>query len=98
MKDNNFKYQIVLVLAPKLEEKLREKVLAKIESWLTDNKAEVSKKDHTGIKDLVYEIAGGRKGDFWNLDIVASKPLKLNELNLSLNRDSNVIRYLILKK
>ena len=71
--------------------------MAKIESWLKDNKAKIAKKEHTGNKELVYEIAKGRKGDFWVLDVVAELPLKLNELNLFLNREVNVIRYLILK-
>lgn len=98
MKDNNHKYQIVLVLAPKVEEKDREKILSKVESWLEANSAKVAQKDHTGMKELVYEIAGGRKGDFWILEVEAVKPLKLTELNLFLNREINVIRYLILKK
>ena len=71
--------------------------MAKVESWLTTNKAKIAKKEHTGNKELVYEIAKGRKGDFWVLDVVAELPLKLNELNLFLNREVNVIRYLILK-
>ena len=98
MKDNNHKYQMVLVLAPKVEEKDREKILSKVDGWLENAEAKVAKKDHTGIKELVYEIAGGRKGDFWVLDVEAAKPLKLTELNLFLNREVNVIRYLILKK
>ena len=98
MKDNTIKYQMVLVLAPKTEEKDREKILAKVESWLGDHTGKIAKKDHWGMKDLVYKIVGNTKGDFWILDVEATKPVKLNELNLFLNREVNVIRYLILKK
>ena len=97
MKENLHNYQIILVLSPKAEDKDKDKVLAKVESWLSVNKAKVTKKDHTGKKDLVYEIAKGRTGDFWVLDVAGEAPLKLNELNLFLNREVNVIRYLILK-
>jgi ribosomal protein S6 len=97
MKEKQHSYQMILVLSPKAEDKDKDKVLAKVETWLTANKAKISKKDHTGNKELVYEIAKGRKGDFWVLDVVSELPLKLNELNLFLNREVNVIRYLILK-
>ncbi len=97
MKENNHNYQIILVLAPKTEEKDKEKVLAKVESWLEAAKAKVTNKDHQGNKELVYEIAKNRKGDFWVLDVAGEVPLKLQELNLFLNREINVIRYLILK-
>lgn len=97
MKENLNKYQMILVLNPKAEDKDTDKVLAKIESWLGTNKAKIAKKDHTGNKELVYEIAKSRKGDFWILDIEAEAPVKLTELNLFLNREINVMRYLILK-
>jgi ribosomal protein S6 len=97
MKDNQHNYQIILVLNTKSEDKEKEKVLAKVESWLETNKAKVAKKEHTGVKELVYEIAKSRKGDFWMLDVGGATPLKLNEINLYLNRDANVMRYLILK-
>lgn len=97
MKDNQHKYQFVLVLDSKIEDVEREKTLNKIETWLKSNKTEVVKKEHTGAKDLVYAIRGLRKGDFWILDIACEVPLKLKELNLLLNRETSVIRYLIIK-
>jgi ribosomal protein S6 len=97
MKDNKNKYQMVLVFGQKVEDKDREKVLIKIGSWLKDKKAVVEKTDHTGMKELVYEIKGQRKGDFWMLDVVGEVPIKLTELNLYLNRETSIIRYLILK-
>jgi ribosomal protein S6 len=97
MKDNQHKYQIILVLNTKSEDKDKDKILEKIESWLGVNKAKIVKKEHTGVKELVYEIAKSRKGDFWLLDVEAGSPLKLNEINLFLNREINVMRYLILK-
>jgi ribosomal protein S6 len=60
--------------------------------------AEVSKKDHMGNKELAYEINGFNKGDFWVLDIDSLKALNLKSVNLFLNREVSIIRYLILKK
>ena len=95
MKGKKYQYQLVVVLNPKTEEK--EKVLKKVTDWLDNNKIEVSS-DHMGLKDLAYEINKNAKGDFWILNLDAESPLKINELNLLLNRESNIIRYLNLKK
>ena len=95
MKGKKYQYQLVVVLNPKTEEK--EKVLKKVTDWLDNNKIEVSS-DHMGLKDLAYEINKNTKGDFWILNLDADSPLKVNELNLLLNRESNIIRYLNLKK
>jgi ribosomal protein S6 len=51
-----------------------------------------------GLKDLAYEIEKNNKGDFWTIDLSSESPIKLKEFNLLLNRESNIIRYLILKK
>lgn len=98
MKDSKYKYQIVAVLNPKTEEKEKETILKKVTDWVELNKAQVGKKEHMGSKDLVYSIKDLKKGDFWVYDIESEKSLNLTDLNLILNRESNVIRYLILKK
>lgn len=95
MKGKKYQYQLIVVLNPKTEEK--EKVLKKAIDWLENNKIEVSQ-DHMGLKDLAYEISKESKGDFWVMDLTSESPLKMKELNLLLNRESNIIRYLILKK
>jgi len=98
MKDKKYKYQIVLVLNPKTEEKEREVVLKKVSGWVDDSKAKVITNDHRGMVDLVYKIKGFEKGDFWIMEAESEKPIQLKDFNLFLNRESNVIRYLILKK
>lgn len=95
MKGSKYQYQIILVLSPKTEDK--EKVLTKAYSWLESKKVEILKKDHMGLKDLAYEIKGHDKGDFWVLDVEVKEPLKVKEFNLLLDRETNIIRYLILK-
>ena len=95
MKGSKYQYQIIIVLSPKTEDK--EKVLNKAYSWLEKNKAEILNKDHMGLKDLAYEIKENNKGDFWVLDVESKEPLKIKDLNLLLDREINIIRYLILK-
>jgi ribosomal protein S6 len=95
MKEKKYQYQLVVVLNPKTEEK--EKVLKKVTDWLENNNTEVNS-DHMGLKELAYEINKNTKGDFWVMNVAAESPLKLKELDLMLNREPNIIRYLMLKK
>ena len=96
MKEKTYKYQLVVVLNPKTDDK--DKVFKKVSTWLEAKEVKIDKKDHLGIKELVYEIEKNTKGDFWVMDLVSVNPLKLSEFNVLLNRETNIIRYLILKK
>lgn len=95
MKGNKYLYQLILVLNPKIEDK--DSILKKITTWLETKKAGVNQV-HMGMKELAYEIEKNTKGDFWSLDLNSETPIKLKEFNLLLNREPNIIRYLILKK
>jgi len=95
MKGNKNQYQLILVLNPKTEDK--ENILKKITTWLETKKVKFNQV-HLGPKELVYEIEKNTKGDFWSLDLNSESPIKLKEFNLLLNREPNIIRYLILKK
>lgn len=94
MKESKNQYQLILVLNPKTEDK--ENVIKKITTWLETKKIEL-KEVHLGMKELAYEISKNSKGDFWSIDLISKSPIKLKEFNLMLNRESNIIRYLILK-
>ena len=95
MKVNKYRYQLVIILNPKTENK--DKTWEKVNGWLTKNKIE-STQEHLGLKELVYEIGKNSKGDFWTMDLTSESPIKQKDLNLLLNREPNIIRYLILKK
>lgn len=98
MKDNKYKYQIVVVLNPKVEEKEKDSLIKKIEAQVEMTGAEIVKKDHAGSKELAYEIEKFTKGDFWIFDLESEKTVKVEDFNIFLNRETKVIRYLILKK
>ena len=75
----------------------KEKIFKKVSSWLENRGIKIDKKDHLGVKELVYEVKKNNKGDFWVMDLIGDDVLKLNEFNVLLNRENNIIRYLILK-
>ena len=93
--NSKFMYEVTVVFAPKTKEKTTEMVFSKLEALLIA--ANLEKKDHSGPKELVYPMKGNKKGDFWVLTMTCDKSLKLNEVNLFLNREPSVIRYLVIK-
>ncbi|MBI2465548.1 30S ribosomal protein S6 [Candidatus Shapirobacteria bacterium] len=97
MKEKKYTYQMVLVFAPKTESKAIDGVWGKLAAFLDSVKAEIIKKENLGTKELVYEIQKHRKGDFWELTVESTKPVKVTDINIFLNRDVSVIRYLVLK-
>jgi ribosomal protein S6 len=98
MENKKINYQLVLVFKPKLEEKERDLVFKEIESKLTALTAEVASRDHMGQKEMIYKIEGFERGDYWVWELESEKPLNIKEFNVFLNREVNIIRYLILKK
>jgi len=97
MKLSKGRYQAVVVLSPKIKNKDRDILLGKIKVEIEKEGAKVKGKDHMGLKSFVYDIGEFEKGDFWVFDVVGKKGLDLNKINLFLNREAEVIRYLILK-
>ena len=97
MKSTKNKYQVVIVLSPVMKEKDRVILLDKIKARIEKEGVKVKKMVGQGTKSLVYEISGYEKGDFWTFDVRGRDGLKLDELNIFLNRESGIIRYLVLK-
>jgi ribosomal protein S6 len=91
-------YQIVLVLAPKTAEKDRETLFAKLEEMVVAAGAKVEAKESLGVKELVYDIKKNSKGEFWSWKVESGKSFGIKEINLFLNRQTSIIRYLILKE
>lgn len=97
MKESNYKYEVIVVLNPKAESKEKEKTIKLVEDKIIGLDFEVNNREDMGSKALSYKIKGQEKGDFWVFTIGGNKPIKSKEFKLFLNRETNVIRYLILK-
>ncbi len=97
MKSTKNKYQVVIVLSPVMKEKDRVVLLDKLKARIEKEGVKVKKMENQGLKSLAYEINGYDKGDFWLFDVRGRDGLKLDELNVFLNREAGIIRYLVLK-
>ncbi len=98
MKTNRNAYQLVIVFQPKTSQKDREMTFAKVTEMVEKLGAKVALTTDLGTRELAYPIKKCTKGEFWQLDIEAEKTFNNNEINLFLNREPQVIRYLVLKK
>jgi len=97
MKDSKYRYEVIVVLNPKAESKEKEKIIKTIEDKLVEMSFDVDNREDLGSKSLAYEVRGQEKGDFWVFNIGGAMPIKSKDFRLFLNRETNVIRYLILK-
>ncbi|MDD3998537.1 MAG: 30S ribosomal protein S6 [Candidatus Shapirobacteria bacterium] len=97
MKESNYKYEVIVVLNPKAESKEKEKSIKQIEDKILGLDFKVENREDMGSKVLSYKIKDQEKGDFWVFTIGGNKPIKSKEFKLFLNRETNIIRYLILK-
>jgi len=97
MKSTKNKYQVVIVLSPVMKEKNRVILLDKVKVRVEKEGVKVKKMESQGLKSLAYEINDYDKGDFWVFDVRGRDGLKLDELNIFLNRETGIIRYLVLK-
>ncbi len=97
MKDSKYKYEVIVVINPKAESKEKEKTIKLVEDKISGLDFEIENREDMGSKALSYQIKGNEKGDFLVFSIGANKPIKSKEFKLFLNRETNIIRYLILK-
>ncbi|MBU1118169.1 30S ribosomal protein S6 [Patescibacteria group bacterium] len=97
MKDSNYKYEVIVALSPKTESKEKEKTIKLIEDKIEAMDFAVDNREDMGKKELAYTVKGFDKANYWVFTIGGNKPIKSTEFKLFLNRDVNVIRYLILK-
>ncbi|MFA6518728.1 MAG: 30S ribosomal protein S6 [Candidatus Shapirobacteria bacterium] len=87
------KYEIVLVFSPKAGEKPVEVVAEQFKKFGWKD----GKMEHLGVKPLAYPIADQNKGDFWMFKAEGKEDINFSEINLYLNRNTDIIRYLVLK-
>ncbi len=90
------KYQLVVV-TPVLPTKKLEKVKAAVKEALVKEGAKVKEIESWGIKDFAYPIEKFKKGAYWIYHF-QSPSFQSNKFNVFLNRQKEVIRYLLLKE
>ena len=86
-------YELLFFVAPNLEEEARAKVMARVESVITDANGTVDKAEDWGKRKLAYEINNLSEGDYILIDFHAN-PDHIAELDRILRINDNVQRHM----
>ena len=90
------KYQLIVV-TPVLSAQKLDRVEKAVKKALTEEKGAIEKVESWGIKDFAYPIEKFKRGAYWIYHFQASS-FQSKKLNVFLNRQKEIIRYLLLKE
>lgn len=92
-------YEIVVVVKPDIEDEDQEKLIERLESWLTHGEEDSDKPvaDHWGHRTLAYPIDKYREGYyiFYNAKL---DPMKISEMERNITYQEDVLRHLVVRK
>jgi small subunit ribosomal protein S6 len=89
-------YELMVIFTPVLSEEDAKSIQKKFADVIKDNGGEIVHENPWGLKSLAYPIQKKTTGMYLVLEFTA--PSDLNEkLKIQLNRDENVLRYMVTK-
>ena len=91
------KYELTLVLDGKAGAAKKKKVIETLEKTLKIFKGVISESKDWGVKDLAYKIGKSETGLYLYFELELD-PSAVKALNDKLRTDSDLIRYLLIKK
>ncbi len=97
MKEQTEHYEIALIISGAVAENEQPAILEKIKNLFKDNGAQLTQEIDLGRKKLAYAIKHLRHGFYFCLEFNLL-PVALKNIEKELKLNSNVIRYLIIKK
>ena len=89
-------YETVFILTPVLSEEQMKEAVAKFETILTNNGAEIVFKNFWGMRKLAYPIQKKSTG-FYQLIEYKAEGSVIETLEIELKRDERIIRFLTVK-
>lgn len=90
------KYELTLVINPKLTDKEKEALLAKVFSLVEKEGGRVEEKRAWGKKVLAYPIKKLTEG-FYEFLILSLEPFMVATVDKKIRVEENIIRYLLIK-
>ncbi len=92
------KYELTLILDPKLKKENRGKLIDKVKSLVKSKaKGKVVEENDWGTKKMEYEIKGHSKGHYIEYDLELDEH-KISVFENSLQLQEEILRYLIVSK
>ena len=90
-------YELLLFVAPSIDEESRAAVMKRIETTIAEGEGTVDNVDNWGKRKLAYEIDGLTDGDYTLIDFHAD-PANVAELDRVLRINDAVVRHMIVKR
>lgn len=97
IENKEIEYELVVVSSNELDKSQVKSLLESIKKELTKAKAANISHKEMGVKDFAYPIDKKTSG-LYNIFTFISSGLGLNDFYTYINRDKNILRYLLLKK
>lgn len=91
------KYEVIIIIDPKLEDEALEAVITKYSSLVTNNGGELTKLDRWGKRRLAYEIKDNLEG-FYVLMQFSAESAVAQEMERQIKISDDVIRHLIVRE
>lgn len=91
------KYEITLILSPKLTDENAEKEAKKLEKELTKLEVEILESKSLGKKDLAYKISNFEQG-YYSIIKIEAKGSQVDKIKNLLKDNSEVIRVMVAKQ
>lgn len=86
-------YETVFIMNPVLSEDQVKETVAKVKSFLKDNKAQIVFENNWGLKKLAYPIQKKTSGFYYLIEFKADTAL-VSRLEVEYTRDERVMRFL----
>ena len=91
-------YEINYIIRPNIEEEAKAELIARFDSILTDNGAEVIESKDWAKRRLAYEIKDFREGIYHIVKISASDAKAIDEFDRLAKINSDILRHIIVKE
>jgi len=95
----NTKYEILYIIRPNIDEEAKAALIARFDSILTDNGAEVIESKDWEKRRLAYEMNGFREGIYHIVKVSSSTTASaINEFDRLAKINDDIIRHMIVKE
>jgi len=91
-------YEVVIVLKPDIEDEDREKLIERLDAWMTHSEGEADQfsADHWGIRTLAYPIRKYQEG-YYIFYIAKLDPTKISEMERNFTYQDDILRHLVVR-
>ena len=93
---NNKKYELIFLISPKMAADKSEVIFSSLKEQIKNIGGKINQQEEMGVRKLAYEIDDKKEAAFFVWQIEFDKSPKISSLNLFINREAGIMRYLFL--